>query len=270
MRRNTRALLVLATVLIVLLALIFPPGVAGTALAAGGSIDVSTAAKGYIQVTHPGDGYGRVKVIVQKGIERYTYDVRPGGEPESLPLQMGNGVYTVRLMRNTTGNLYQEIDRAAVAVETQDENSVYLSSIQNINWKASEKAVALAKELVEGLESDKERIQAVYDYIVHNFTYDYKKAKSVTPGYLPDLDEVLETKKGICYDFASLLAGMLRSVGVPTKLITGYVGPQRGYHAWNAAFDGEDWEQLDPTFSAAGSRKATVTPDETYEVRYQY
>ncbi|MGI6643374.1 MAG: transglutaminase-like domain-containing protein [Bacillota bacterium] len=269
MRRNTRRSLILVTAITVLFTLVSSLG-PSTALALGGGIDVSTAAEGYVAVTHPGETYGRIKALVEKGTERYAYDVRPGEDPEALPLQMGNGVYTIRLMQNTTGNLYREINRSVVVLDVEDENTVYLSSIQNINWKASEKTIALAQEIVEGLESDKERILAVYDYIVRNFAYDHKKAKSVGTGYLPDLDEVIEAKKGICYDLASLMAGLLRSIGIPAKLITGYVGSQRGYHAWTAAFDGENWEQFDPTFGAARSRKTVVKPDETYEIRYQY
>ncbi len=60
-----------------------------------------------------------------------------------------------------------------------------------------------------------------------NVDYDYDKAQNIVDnnvtGYLPDPDETLSTKKGICYDYAALAAAMLRSQGIPTKLITGYV-----------------------------------------------
>ena len=47
----------------------------------------------------------------------------------------------------------------------------------------------------------------------------------------PDVDSVMAEKKGICFDYAALMASMLRSQGVPVKLVVGYTS-QGVYHAW--------------------------------------
>jgi len=60
------------------------------------------------------------------------------------------------------------------------------------------------------------------------------------------------------------MAAMLRSQGIPTKLVIGYTGDV--YHAWISVyckedgwldnvihFDGHSWELVDPTFAASGS-----------------
>ena len=67
---------------------------------------------------------------------------------------------------------------------------------------------------------------------------------------------------GICFDYAALMAGMLRSQGVPCKLVIGYAGDV--YHAWISVwseetgwiegivfFDGENWQRMDPTFASS-------------------
>jgi transglutaminase-like putative cysteine protease len=65
------------------------------------------------------------------------------------------------------------------------------------------------------------------------------------------------------------MTAMLRSQGVPCKLVVGYVG--NAYHAWisvwsekdgwiNAAiyFDGSNWQRMDPTFASSGKQSASI------------
>ncbi|MBQ2582903.1 MAG: transglutaminase domain-containing protein, partial [Erysipelotrichaceae bacterium] len=114
-------------------------------------------------------------------------------------------------------------------------------------------------------------------------TYDKAKAESVQSGYLPDPDETLATGKGICFDYASLTASMLRSQGIPTKLIFGYVSPNDVYHAWNMIYTEEagwivaefkvnenDWNRIDLTFSANGAESRFIGDGGNYTDVYQY
>ena len=77
---------------------------------------------------------------------------------------------------------------------------------------------------------------------------------------------------------------MLRSQGIPTKLIFGYSGD--AYHAWISVwlaetgwvdsiieFDGKSWSLLDPTLAAANSRssvKQYVGDGSKYTEKYFY
>lgn len=83
-------------------------------------------------------------------------------------------------------------------------------------------------------------MQAVFDFVTKNFSYDYELAKTVQSGYLPVVDRVLEGKKGICFDYAAVMCAMLRSQNIPCKLVVGYAGTT--YHAWiNVYIDGVGW-----------------------------
>ena len=106
--------------------------------------------------------------------------------------------------------------------------------------------------------------------MVTNLTYDYEKAGTVQSGYLPDVDKVLQEKKGICFDYASLMAAMLRSQGVPVKLVIGYTSTGE-YHAWINVwseesgwidsviyFDGKVWKLMDPTFASSGNQSQSI------------
>lgn len=119
--------------------------------------------------------------------------------------------------------------------------------------------------------------------MVDNVSYDNDKASKLkqATGYVPNPDKTLTSKKGICFDYASLGAAMLRSVGIPTKIVTGYVSPDQIYHAWimvyidgtwkNAQFsvDKNTWSRVDLTFAADGDNK-DVGDGKEYTDRYVY
>lgn len=66
--------------------------------------------------------------------------------------------------------------------------------------------------------NDVEILKAFYTYVTEHITYDYDKADSVEAGYLPDVDETLQSGTGICFDYAALTAAMLRSQDIPANL----------------------------------------------------
>ena len=145
-----------------------------------------------------------------------------------------------------------------------------------------QKAVAEAKKISSSAGDDLEVIQNVYNYMISNFTYDYDKAATVQSGYLPDVDEVFEQKTGICFDYAAVMATMLRCERIPTRLEVGYAGDI--YHAWISTyihdkgwvngiieFDGKDWKLMDPTFASTSSDpKDFVTEADDYVTKYVY
>jgi transglutaminase-like putative cysteine protease len=80
----------------------------------------------------------------------------------------------------------------------------------------------------------------------HVFTF-MKPNASI--GVLRDAREILKSKEGVCRDYATLATTLMRSAGIPTKLVTGAVYSNGGfyYHAWVEAFTGDRWIAFDPT-----------------------
>ncbi|UUZ86988.1 transglutaminase-like domain-containing protein [Paenibacillus sp. P26] len=65
------------------------------------------------------------------------------------------------------------------------------------------------------------------------------------------MEAAFETNQGICYDASALFAAMLRSSGVPVKLVQGYAPGIRQYHAWNEVYlEGKGWITMDVTTDA--------------------
>jgi transglutaminase-like putative cysteine protease len=222
-------------------------------LADSSSFDLTKVNQGVIGVSYQLDSSSKYKLMVQKGNEKYYYDLVD--EKDYFPLQMGSGKYKVSLMKNTTNNKYTFVETADVLLENNSENNLYLSSIQVVDINENSKAVLLAKDITAGLETDQEKFQAIYQYVITNISYDYDKIGSLGEVYIPRPDQTLSDGKGICYDYSSLLAVMLRSVGIKTKLVKGYAKGISSYHAWNEVFIDGEWKVVDTTSDSAYANK---------------
>ena len=85
-------------------------------------------------------------------------------------------------------------------VTLKDELAPFLRPNQYVNYTEDSQAVALAAELTAGMTDNLEKVKTIYDYVVQNISYDRLLAAKVQSGYLPDIDQVLAKKKGICFD----------------------------------------------------------------------
>lgn len=258
-------------------------------------IDYSNIRDGYVMVKFTGTTTQRLKVLVQgpsyetQSKLRYSYDLN-AGEWTTFPLSDGNGSYTVTVCENTTGTKYAQVLSQTFKVSLKDEFAPFLVPNQYVDYASAPKTVAKAAELA-GKETDPLKlVEIVYNFVVENFTYDKKLAATVKSGYLPVLDSVLAAKKGICFDYAAVMTGMLRSLGVPCKLVTGYVptgNGKTGYHAWISVwtekdgwvdgaiyFDGNVWQRMDPTFASSGKSSQAIMnyigDGSNYSVKYIY
>lgn len=244
------------------------------------TIDASHTENGYLMVSYSGSN-PKVKLQITGSDEiTYTYNLHDGYE--TFPLTSGNGSYTVGVFENMEGTSYSTLFTQTLDVTIQDEFDPYLYANQYVNFTAQSKTIAKAVELSSSANDDLEVIENVYNYIITNFTYDYDKAASVQSGYLPDVDDVLAKQTGICFDYAAVMAAMLRCERIPTRLEVGYMGDV--YHAWISTyikdkgwvngiieFDGNDWKLMDPTFaSTCSDPKDFLTQTDEYITKYVY
>lgn len=244
------------------------------------TIDASHVSEGYIMVSYTGTNE-KVKLQITGSDEVvYTYDLH--GDYETFPLTAGSGSYTVGVFENIEGTSYSTLFTQTIDVKIDDEFGPYLYANQYVNFDGDSKVVEKAEELSKPCNDDLEVIEQVYNYMISNFTYDYDKAESVQSGYLPDVDEVFEAQTGICFDYAAVMAAMLRSQRIPTRLEVGYAGDV--YHAWISTyieeqgwvngiiqFDGKNWELMDPTFASTSSKPEDfITNTDEYITKFVY
>jgi len=224
------------------------------------SADFSTASQGYIGL----QSFCNKQIVVQVVNEECTYNFFAPQDSSVfyIPVNCGDGDYTYRFMQNTSESKYFELDSTTKAIALDDENAPFIHANLFCMYSEDSECVAKAAELAAESTSELDFVKSVYSFVGNRLAYDNEKAETVSTGYIPSPDAVYEECKGICFDYSSLAAAMLRSQGIPTKIITGYVGKDAAYHAWNAVYTkesgwisieiqlkDEDWTRMDVTFS---------------------
>lgn len=239
--------------------------------ASGSFIDTSSLELGAISINSPVNSSKSKKVTIAKGSDKYTYDYAPNNK---YPLQLGNGQYTISLLEHVSGTSYKVLKRETLTVNIINQNSVYTQSIQNIQFSETSNSTKLAKELTKNARTTEEKVVLIHDYIVKNVKYDFNKTNP--SDYTPNLDSILTNKLGVCYDYAAVFAGMLRSLEIPTKLMMGYKNDIKTYHAWNEVYISEtnQWVIIDTTYDSVklGYKEAyTMKKNSTdYKISKQY
>lgn len=258
------------------------PGTLVETFSDGSTLDYSNTANGYVMIKYAGP-HSNVRVqITAPGGSKPTYPIF-SRDWEALPLTNGNGVYTVSLLANDGGTSYTVVGRFDVNVALSYSTVAFYRPNIFCNYGGGTSCVSYAAELTRGCDTEMAKIEAIYNYVVGNFRYDYGKASSVaSSAYVPNLNSVWASKSGICFDYASVMAAMLRTQKLPTKVCVGYVNGST-YHAWISVyvsgtgwvngiiqFNGNTWKLMDPTFASTGGNKYDWSTRGSYSVMYYY
>lgn len=248
------------------------------------SIDASNTSQGYVMVKYNGANEKVKLQITCPDQSCYTYLISDRGAYDTFPLTAGNGSYALQVLENVAGDTYTVSLTQSINVSIEDEFLPFLYPNQYVNFHADSQAVSKGSDLAKDTYSDLDVVQNIYNYVIKNISYDTEKAQNVSYGYVPDIDDTLSSKKGICFDYAALMTSMLRSQNIPTKLEVGYSGD--AYHAWISTyiddkgwvddiiqFDGDTWQIMDPTLAATNDSAAVkkyVGDGSHYVVKYTY
>lgn len=248
------------------------------------SIDASNTSQGYVMVKYNGTNEKVKLQITCPDQSCYTYLISDRGAYDTFPLTAGNGSYALQVLENVAGDTYTVSLAQSINVSIEDEFLPFLYPNQYVNFHTDSKAVSKGSDLAKDTYSDLDVVQNIYNYVIKNISYDTEKAQNVYYGYVPDVDDTLSSKKGICFDYAALMTSMLRSQNIPTKLEVGYSGD--AYHAWISTyiddkgwvddiiqFNGDTWQIMDPTLAATNDSAAVkkyVGDGSHYVVKYTY
>jgi protein-glutamine gamma-glutamyltransferase len=126
------------------------------------------------------------------------------------------------------------------------------------------RAVALAQQWRRDLHTDDAIIRAALSLFHEQFYY---TLAAPLLGRDSVDDFLFETRKGFCEHFASSFTFLMRSAGIPARVVTGYQGGyyneagnylvvrQSEAHAWSEVWlEGRGWIRIDPTGSVSPER----------------
>jgi transglutaminase-like putative cysteine protease len=130
----------------------------------------------------------------------------------------------------------------------RDEFAEYLITTPRAD--PGEEAIALAREIAPGRDPDRTAV-AVAEWLGDQLEY----VPGAT-GVHTSARQAWDVRKGVCQDFAHVVVGVLRALGIPARYVSGYLHPSRDAavgqvvrgesHAWVEWWAG-DWRAFDPT-----------------------
>ncbi|MDD2580160.1 MAG: transglutaminase-like domain-containing protein [Eubacteriales bacterium] len=230
------------------------------------------------------DKRARAILMDTAGTQLYTYDIVERDRYVGIPLNKGNGTFKLMIASHAPefgANAYLPEMEHQFSVSLSSSLRPYTASSVKVNFSRGSAAAQQAASLTRNIETADGKVSAVYEWIVRNISYDRDLASKVSSGaitvYIAEPDRTMSTRKGICDDYAALMAAMLRSQGIPTRVYYGNVSlsTQTAYHAWNEVFfegqgwvvvadfrwqniDGSSWVHFDSTFAASGTSPETI------------
>ena len=109
----------------------------------------------------------------------------------------------------------------------------------------------LADEICAGCDTDAEKVQAIYRWIIQNFEYDYDYHAFIQ--YF-NVRKTLRTHKGVCYDFSNLFAAFCRSQNIICYVVDGTpYDRSTASHTWNRVYYDGSWWDVDVTNDMSAS-----------------
>ena len=143
-----------------------------------------------------------------------------------------------------------------------------------VSPSVTERTKRLARSITRSAPTTYDKVKAIERYLADNF--EYNTDSPVPPEGQDAVDHFLfDTDVGFCEQFASATVIMLRTLGIPARVVGGFTPGNRnaftGYyevknsdaHTWvEVFFPGLGWYEFDPTFDvpAAGTEVAELFP----------
>lgn len=110
------------------------------------------------------------------------------------------------------------------------------------------------EEIVNDLDCEHKTVMQIVEACSSYIFSEFKYIKGIT-NIETTVDEILDHRSGVCQDFAHVLLQLLRSMGIPSRYVSGYICPNKNgmrgegaTHAWVEAYIPQlGWAGIDPT-----------------------
>jgi transglutaminase-like putative cysteine protease len=128
---------------------------------------------------------------------------------------------------------------------------------------------ALARETAGREEGDLAKAIKIESFLRNNYTYSLS-VPTPPPGMSAIEDFLFNSKRGYCEHYATAMVLMLRTLGIPARIVTGFSGGELntygGYiivresnaHSWVEAAIDDEWMRFDPTPPVSVERPSSL------------
>lgn len=205
----------------------------------------------------------------EKNIELKYFNIYPESKQENNTLTLyfrGNnieeqmfyylhsGMYVKRNQPKIINNI--EFPLKNIGSEYQ----IYLTETEHI--KLSSEIKNKASSLVQDSDKTLDAITKIGEWVYNNIEY---IEDTETTGVVQNSSWVYENKKGVCDEISTLFISMLRSIGIPSRFISGISYSDKdkefGNHAWAEVYFPETgWVPFDITYGEFGWVDSTHIP----------
>jgi transglutaminase-like putative cysteine protease len=192
-----------------------------------------------------------------------------GGDYGTLAIDSGGAIYDSDSQRAISRYEATSDISTPMATDLRLAGRDYPAAIQKAYLRLPEldpRIPRLASDIAGAGGNDYDRATAMERYLQTHFGYTLELPQTAVKD--PIANFLFERKRGHCEYFASSMAVMLRTLGIPSRVVTGfrsdefndltgsYVVRAKNAHAWvEAYFPGYGWQTFDPT--PAGNASGT-------------
>jgi len=170
-----------------------------------------------------------------------------------------------QLPKELSPDTWSEVD----AIGSTGEHADWLLPSQFTRSTAALQQFAVAIGLSRRLDP-LSTVRGLNSTIYSQFAYEPRTTRVDSP-----IDDALRARAGVCQDFAHIMIGLVRNLGIPCRYISGYIAPRESSqdragdnatHAWIEAYLPRlGWVGFDPTNNAqAGHRHIAVAVGRDY------
>lgn len=189
-----------------------------------------------------------------------------GGVRTAFPLETGMVYSVISKSRPPRPAVMRRLAQRAKLVTNLERRAAALDL--NLPTTVPSRVKALAEEITRGKIGNYEKAEAITNYLQTRYEYSldippFDDSKDVTDEFL------FNYRRGYCEQFATALAVMCREIGIPARLVTGYLpgtyNPFTGYyevksadaHAWvEVMVDRFGWVEFDASPGYSGTPQA--------------
>lgn len=157
-------------------------------------------------------------------------------------MQRAKDAFGNRILYGGSREPHSSLAYVSAGIVTVEPYAVYSGARVSPVFLMPSKFTTLAVDVAEQYIADVEKDAGAICAMVHDMIeYTPRTTDVDTP-----VAEVLETRKGVCQDYAHLMITLCRQAGIPARYICGFIEGTGETHAWVEVFDGYGWTGYDP------------------------